>query len=57
MGNIYMAGVVITAILLIVENALVRAGNYKHITLAFFTINGVISLLLAGAAVTDMVLA
>ena len=56
MGTIYYAGVGVTAVLLAVENALVRPHDYRNVTLAFFTVNGVISVLLGLAAITDVVL-
>jgi 4-hydroxybenzoate polyprenyltransferase len=54
LGAIYGAGVAAVAILLIVENSLVRAGDYRHVNLAFFTLNGVVSLVLASAAIADV---
>ncbi|UCC29743.1 MAG: UbiA family prenyltransferase [Phycisphaerales bacterium] len=56
LGLIYAIGVVIAAILLIVENSLVRPGHYSKVNLAFFTINGIVSVVLGILAVTDMVL-
>jgi 4-hydroxybenzoate polyprenyltransferase len=56
LGIVYWSGVVVTATLLIIENTLVRPGDYSRVTLAFFTINGVISVLLAAAVVTDVLL-
>ncbi|MGB0716089.1 MAG: UbiA-like polyprenyltransferase [Phycisphaerae bacterium] len=53
LGMIYHAGVAITIVLLIVENALVKPNDYRHVTLAFFTLNGVISVVLAVAAIAD----
>jgi len=57
MGMIYAIGVVLVAGLLLVENLLVRPDDYRHVNLAFFTINGVVSLVLAGAAILDIILA
>lgn len=56
LGAWYAAGVVTAAALLIVENALVRADDFRRINLAFFTINGVVSLVLAAACITDLLL-
>ncbi len=56
LGMIYAAGVAIVAILLVVENALVRADDLSKVNLAFFTINGVVSLVLGGLAILDVVL-
>jgi len=57
LGHIYGVGVGMAALLLAVENSLVRPGDYSKVNLAFFTINGVVSLLLAGMAIADMLLA
>jgi len=54
LGIIYVGAVVITAILLIAEHALVRYGKMTYIKTAFATINGIISILLAIAAVCDI---
>lgn len=56
LGFIYAIGVVIAAILLIVENSLVRPGQYAKVNLAFFTINGIVSVVLGVLAVADVVL-
>lgn len=56
LGAYYAVGVGIAATLLLVENALVRAGDYRHVNLAFFTINGVVSVVLAASAITDVFL-
>ncbi len=55
-GWIYAIGAGAAMILLIVENALVRPGDYRRVNLAFFTINGVISLVLAAAAITEILI-
>lgn len=55
LGAVYAIGVAIAAALLIVENALVRPHHYEHVNLAFFTMNGLVSLVLAAAAITDVV--
>jgi hypothetical protein len=47
---------VIVAFLLIAEHILVRQGNIKHIKIAFGTINGLISILLAAATIGDIML-
>jgi 4-hydroxybenzoate polyprenyltransferase len=56
LGWLYLTGVCIVAVLLAVENALVRADDFSRINLAFFTINGVISLVLAGLTIADVLL-
>lgn len=57
LGGIYLAGVALVAVLLVVENALVHPGDYSRVNLAFFTINGAISVVLAAAAIADVLLA
>lgn len=57
LGTVYSAGVAAVALLLIVENAMVRPGEYGRVNLAFFTINGVVSLVLAGAVIADVLMA
>ncbi len=55
-GWLYLAGVAATALLLIIENALVHPGDYSRVNLAFFTINGIVSVLLGGLAIADVLL-
>ena len=50
----FSIGVGLAILLLIIEHALVRANDLSKITLAFFTINGVISLMLGGLGVFDI---
>ena len=57
LGAIYATGVLLAAILLIVEHAVVKPGDYHRVNLAFFTLNGVVSLVLAGAAILAIALA
>jgi 4-hydroxybenzoate polyprenyltransferase len=54
LGIFYAIGVAVAAALLLVENSLVRAGDYRHVNLAFFTINGVVSVVLAAGAIADV---
>lgn len=54
LGFVYALGVGVAALLLIVENILVRPGDYRHVNLAFFTLNGAVSVVLAAAAIVDM---
>jgi 4-hydroxybenzoate polyprenyltransferase len=44
MGTIYYVGVMITALLLTYENRMVKPNDLSRVNLAFFTLNGVISL-------------
>jgi 4-hydroxybenzoate polyprenyltransferase len=56
LGIVYGIGVALAAVLLAVENALVRPGDYSKVNLAFFTVNGVMSVVLATAAIVDMLI-
>ncbi len=56
LGWIYLTGVAIVAVLLLIENALVRADDFSRVNLAFFTINGIVSLVLGALAITDVLL-
>jgi 4-hydroxybenzoate polyprenyltransferase len=51
---LYFIGVAIAAALLIVEQALVRPDDLSKVGLAFFTINGVISLIIGALGVIDV---
>ena len=42
-GNLYLAGAVVVAVLLIYEHSLVRPGDLSRLDAAFFTTNGIIS--------------
>jgi len=57
LGWIYAAGVAIVAVLLIVENSLVHPGDYRRVNLAFFTLNGIVSMVLAVMAIVDVLVA
>jgi len=54
LGTLYAIGVGIAAVLLAVENSLVRPGDYSKINLAFFTINGVVSIALGALTIADI---
>jgi 4-hydroxybenzoate polyprenyltransferase len=54
LGGLYFAAVSLTAGLLVLEHWLVRPGDYRRVNLAFFTLNGMISLLLGAAAIVDI---
>lgn len=56
LGAVYAVGVAVAAVLLIIENALVKPNDFRRVNLAFFTINGVVSLALAAAAIADLLL-
>jgi len=54
LGPIYLTALTIVAALLIWQHNLVKNGDMKKIRLAFATLNGCISILLAAAAITDI---
>lgn len=56
LGYIYGVGVALAAVLLLVENALVHANDFSRVNVAFFNINGLMSLLLAALTITDILL-
>ena len=56
MGLLYAIGVTLAAILLCVENALVRPGDYRRVGVAFFTVNGIVSIVLASSAIADLLI-
>ncbi len=56
LGWVYLAGVGMVALLLLIENLSVRADDFSKVNLAFFTINGMVSLLLATCAVIDILM-
>lgn len=56
LGWIYGAGVVLVALLLAIENALVAPDDFSHVNLAFFTVNGIISVLLGLLTIADCLL-
>ena len=53
---LYWIGVGLAGVLLVVEHGLVRAGDLSKVNLAFFTVNGVISLLLGALGSVDVLL-
>ena len=55
-GALYWLGVAAVAALLAYEHSLVRPGDLRRLDAAFFTVNGVISLLLGVLGVIDVIL-
>lgn len=53
LGPLYWAGVVAVAALLLYEHSLVRPGDLRRLDAAFFTVNGVISVVYCGFVVLD----
>ena len=54
LGTFYGIGVGCVALLLIIENALVRPRDLSRVNLAFFTINGVVGLVLGALGILDI---
>jgi len=56
LGWLYLAGVAAAAVLLLIENCLVHPGDFSKVNLAFFTVNGVVSLVMGVLTVADILL-
>lgn len=56
LGAIYTVGVAAAALLLLIENSLVRPGDYSRVNVVFFTLNGLVSMLFAATTLTDVLL-
>ena len=54
LGTLYFVGVAAAVALLAVEHSLVRATDLSKVNLAFFTFNGVISLLIGTLGAIDV---
>jgi len=54
LGATYAIGVGLAATILLIENLLVRPGDYRHVNVAFFTLNGLVSLVFAGTTILDL---
>ncbi|HMK48953.1 MAG TPA: hypothetical protein VK435_02780, partial [Thermodesulfovibrionales bacterium] len=55
MGMLYFAGILVTAILLAYENAIIKADDLSRLNMAFFTMNGVISVLMFGFVAAEVI--
>jgi 4-hydroxybenzoate polyprenyltransferase len=55
MGLVYLATVIIIGALFVVEHRLVNPDDLKHIDIAFFHVNSVISVLLFAGILADEV--
>jgi len=53
LGTLYFVGVGIAAVLLVIEHAVVKPRDLSKVNLAFFTINGIISIVLCGLGIID----
>ena len=56
LGWIYGAAVAVVAVLLAVEHAIVRPDSLARVNVAFFTLNGIVALVLGGAGILDALL-
>jgi 4-hydroxybenzoate polyprenyltransferase len=56
LGALYLGGVAAVAVLLFIENYLVRADDFSRVNVAFFTVNGLISVLLAVLTIADVLI-
>lgn len=56
LGALYAAGLGAVAVLLATENWLVRPNDFSRVNVAFFTVNGVISVLLAALTIADVLI-
>ncbi len=54
LGTLYFIGVGVAVALLVVEHALVRADDLSKVGLAFFTVNGIISIVLGTLGIIDV---
>lgn len=57
LGPLFSIGVGVVAALLLLEHALVWGSRTHHINVAFLTVNGIISLMLGGLGIADILLA
>jgi len=55
LGALFFTGVLATAVLLLVENLMVRHDDLSRVNIAFFTINGLVSILLGTLTVCDVI--
>jgi len=55
-GWLYYAGVLVAAVLLLYEHSLVKANDFSRLDAAFFTMNGVISIVFFGFVFTERLL-
>jgi 4-hydroxybenzoate polyprenyltransferase len=55
-GLLYFVGVLVAAALLLYEHSLVKPNDFSRLDAAFFTMNGVISIVFLGFVVTERLL-
>jgi 4-hydroxybenzoate polyprenyltransferase len=56
LGRIAMVGIVVVALLLLYEHSIISPKDMRRMNAAFFTLNGIISVLFFGFVVTDILL-
>ena len=56
LGVVYLVGVGVVIVILIYEHAIVKPNDLSRVNLAFFTLNGMVSLVLMALSVVDMIL-
>lgn len=56
LGVYYHVGVACVTVLLAIENAIVSPGDLSRVNLAFFTVNGVVGLVLGGLGIVDILM-
>ncbi len=56
LGTLYYAGVIVVTLLLAIENAIVSPRDLSRVNLAFFTINGVVGLILGLLGILDVLI-
>jgi 4-hydroxybenzoate polyprenyltransferase len=54
LGTLYFVGVGLAGVLLVVEHLLIKANDLSKVQLAFFTVNGIISLVLGMLGIVDV---
>lgn len=54
LGFVYLGGVIFVSMMLIYEHSLIKPHDLSKINLAFFTVNGLISILLMGVTLVDI---
>ena len=54
LGTLYLIGVGVVTIILFYEHAIVKPNDLSRVNLAFFTLNGMVSLVLMALSVADM---
>lgn len=53
-GALYAVGLACVAVLVVLQHALVRASDLRHIDIAFFNVNSIVGMLLMAFAIADL---